>query len=109
MHRELAAKCELKERIYIGAHDIVVNEDSFGRKDGSRFDGLHMSGQRGCKMFTASLVNILSKVLTVQPSTTRVFSDEENFPKMKQPKSFTPNIPKDDNDGATISDKEHAN
>ena len=101
VQREFAAQCELKEKIYIGSHDITANADTFGRKDHAKFDGIHMYGHSGCKEFTASLVNILSNVLAIQPSATRVLRDRDNFLNVKP--NIKQNAPTSSNDDKTTN------
>jgi hypothetical protein len=91
----------MKQKIYIGSHDIMSNADTFGRKDHAKFDGIHMYGHSGCKEFTASLVNILSTFLTIQPSATRVLSDRDNFSNMKT--NIKQNAPTSSNDDKTTN------
>ena len=71
----------MKDKILIGNHNISMNSETFGMNDSPMFDGIHMHGNGGCKEFTGSLVHMLSNVMVIQPSTTRVFRD--NFSTMK--------------------------
>ena len=87
VQREILARSELKDKIHIENHTVTCNESTFGSSESKHFDGIHLYGSRGREEFTASLVKILSNVLSIRNSTERVF--RENFPRAKPARTST--------------------
>ena len=55
--------CEYKDKIYIGSHNIdctgAIREARYRETKSGKFDGLHLWGASGRKIYTLSVLNIL--------------------------------------------------
>ena len=65
LNRELVNKSTLKNKIVADAHNIDGDEASYGNTKNFYFDGIHLRGYKGCDVYTKSIINILSKNMTV--------------------------------------------